>query len=65
MIRDIELWDAFERELVRRDPPDHLKNMAIAEALLREARALGVFPPKDPLDGLDADIRIAEALRHV
>ena len=35
------------------------------EALYQEAVALGVFPLKDPLDGLEVDIRIAKVVNHV
>jgi hypothetical protein len=30
-----------------------------------EAITLGVFPPKNPLSGIDADIRIAKAVNGV
>ena len=39
--------------------------MLIAEALYEEARALGVFPLKDSLDGIEVDIRLARALNAV
>jgi hypothetical protein len=29
------------------------------------ARKVGAFPPKDPLEGLEVDLRLAELLRHV
>ena len=52
---------AFEREQARLDVPDYARNVAIVNALLAEARALGVWPPADPLAGIDVDIRVARA----
>ncbi len=65
MIRRPELVEAFERELQRRQPLDYQQNLRIAEALYEEARALGVLPMKDPLDGIEVKIRLAKALNSV
>ena len=42
--------------------PDYFRNLTIFEELYREARALGVLPVKDPLEGIDTDIRLAGIL---
>ncbi len=65
MIKDIEVWRAFEDALLRSEPVDYAMNLRIAEAALDEARLLGVFPPKDPLEGLDVKIRLAKVLNGV
>lgn len=65
MIRRPDLVEAFEQELPRRRPVDHQQNLRIAEALYEEARALGVLPLKDPLDGIEVKIRLAKALHSV
>ncbi len=62
MMRRPELVALFEAELARREPLDHRRNLAVFEALFREARALGVLPGIDLLEGLDVDIRLARAL---
>jgi len=62
MIRRNRLLDEFEREQVLLMPPNYIQNLRIVEALLEEARILGVFPSRDPLDGIDVDLRIARAL---
>jgi hypothetical protein len=62
MIRKPELVARFEDELARREPPDYRRNLAIFEALFCEARALGLLPGPDPLEGLEDDIRLARAL---
>lgn len=62
MIRNRAALEAFEEEQVRNSPADYWKNLRIFEALYEEARSLGVFPLKDPLDGIEADIHLARAL---
>lgn len=64
MLRGPE-FAAFERELIRREKPDLKRNLKLVEALFQEAVNLGVFPPKDPLEGLEADIRIAKVINSV
>lgn len=55
----------FETELSRKGKVDIKKNFQIVEALHREAVALGVLPLKDPLEGIDVDIKIARVLNYV
>jgi hypothetical protein len=62
VIQRPELVQAFERDLIRRTPLGYARNLEIVEALCQEARLLGVWPPADPLDGIDTDIRLARAL---
>jgi hypothetical protein len=65
MIKDIGQWHDFERNLIRSEKTDWRKNLAIADALIKEAVSLGTFPPKNPLEGLEIDIKFAKALNHV
>lgn len=65
MIKNPKLLEELNRKLARQSPPDFAKNSAIVEALLAEAILLGVWPPKDPMEGLEADLRIAEILNSV
>ncbi len=64
MLRGQE-FAAFEEELIRREKPDLKRNLKIVEALYQEAVSLGVFPLKDPLEGLEVDIRIAKVINSV
>jgi hypothetical protein len=64
MVRGQE-FAAFERELIRREKPDLIRNLKLVEALFQEAVDLGVFPLKDPLEGLEVDIRIAKVINSV
>lgn len=65
MIGDREKLRKFENDRIANRPPDPAENFRIAQALYEEAVALGVFPMKDPLDGIDVDIRIARAVNRV
>ena len=65
MIKDPERLEEFEMELVRNSPPDYERNIKILEAMLAEAITVGAFPPKDPLEGIEADIRIARLVNRV
>ena len=64
MIRRSSFLTEFERLQQQQNRPGYHENVRIVEALYEEARALGVFPPTDPLDGIEIDIRLAQAL-HV
>ena len=64
MIRDDEFQE-FEIELLRIGKLDLKKKFKILEALYKEAVALGVFPLRDSLEGLDVDIRIAKVVNSV
>lgn len=55
---------AFEAEQASLAAPDFFRNLRLLDALYQEARTLGVFPLKDPLDGIETDIRLARVL-HV
>lgn len=65
MLRRHPMLDAFEKEQMRKEPPDYFRNLRIFEALYEEARQLGVLPPADPLEGIEVDIRLARALNRV
>ena len=62
MITNSSILHAFERDLIRQEPADYRHALRIFEALYCEARALGVIPLRDALDGIDVDIRLAGVL---
>lgn len=62
MIKNREMWEAWEREYKRRTPVDPVENIRIAEGMFELARKLGKFPPSDPLQGIELKIRLAKAL---
>ena len=62
MIKDAKYFEEWENQLIAAEPPDYQRNLRIFEAMLEEARLLGVWPPRDPLEGIEVDIRIARIL---
>lgn len=62
MIRNAEILERFEKELIRNERPDYLKALKIFEALWKEGMNLGVLPLKNPLEDIETDIRIARIL---
>ncbi len=58
-------FQAFERERIKKEKLDVQRNFRIVEALYEEAAAPGIFPLKNPLEGIEVDIRIAAAVNHV
>lgn len=65
MIKDVTILQEFEKELIKESKPDVMKNFRIVNAMYDEAVALGIFPMKDPLDGLEIDIKIAKVVNSV
>lgn len=65
MIKDPKSWKEFETSLTKREKPDYKRNLKIFEELVKHAKSMKVFPPKNPLEGIEADIRIAKFLNSV
>ncbi len=65
MVRNPKMLKAFEDDLARKTKPDYHKNVKIVNALLRYARGLGKFPPKNRLEDIEIDIRYARAINSV
>ena len=62
MIRNARLLEKFEKEQIRKSKPDYFKNLRIFESLYEEAKHLGIFALKNPLEGIEVDIKLARAL---
>jgi hypothetical protein len=65
MIKDKKYLLEFEKEIIRSKKADIANNLRIVEALYKEAVSLGVFPLKDPLEGIEVDIKIAKVINSV
>ncbi len=65
MIANPKKLQEFERKLLKKGKIDIMENFRIVEALYREAIALRAIPLKDPLDGLEIDIKIARIVNSV
>ncbi|WP_454061784.1 hypothetical protein [Candidatus Nitrospira salsa] len=61
MVKNVKLLEQFERDEIRNRKPDVYANLKVVEGLLQEAHYLGVFRAKDPLEGIEVDIRVAKA----
>jgi len=55
----------FEMDFLRREKVNRMRNFRIAEALYNEAVTLGIIPLKNPLEGIEVDLRIARAVNRV
>jgi len=62
MLRRDALLEAFDKAQIRNSQPNYFKHLRIFEALYEEAKQLGVFPLRDPLEGIDVDIHLAMVL---
>ncbi|MFN4226535.1 MAG: hypothetical protein ACK4F0_00115 [Candidatus Ratteibacteria bacterium] len=65
MIRDKKLLEEFEREFIKNSKVDINKNIQIFEELLKFAKELKKFPPKNLLEGIEIDIKYARAINGI
>ena len=65
MIKDAKLVAEFEENQLKKEKPDYGSTLRIFEAMWKEAMLLGVLPLKDPLEGIEVDIKIARILNDV
>jgi hypothetical protein len=55
----------FELVFSRKEKADIGRNLQIVEALYKEAVTLGIIPLKNPLDGIEVDLKIAKVVNSV
>ncbi len=65
MITNHTAYAQFEEDLIRNQRVDIAQNFRIMDALYDEAVELGIFPLKDPLEGLDTILTIAKVVNSV
>lgn len=65
MIKNREKLEAFEKQFIAGEPIDIQKNFRIYNAMYQEAVRLGIFPLKDPLEGIEIDIKVARIANSV
>jgi hypothetical protein len=65
MVKKSSRLKDFEKNYSRQNRPDFMSNLRLIESLYKEARAFSVFPLKDPLSGLEIDIKIAKVINSV
>ena len=62
MIKNAQLVENMERDFILRQKLSYKQSMQIFESMWNEAVRLGVLPPRDPLEGIEVDIKIAKVL---
>ncbi len=62
MIKGKDFWLDWEATTILSQPPDYYQNLRLLEGMYEHARNLGVYPPTDPLEGLESIIRVAIVL---
>jgi len=65
MIKDVRLLAEFEDNEIRKEQSDYGSALRLFEAMGKEAMLLEVLPLKDPLEGIEVDIKIARILNDV
>jgi hypothetical protein len=65
MIKNPDKFKKFEDTYLKKEDLDISRNFRIFDALFKEALALGIFPLKNPLEGLEVDIKIAKVVNSV
>jgi hypothetical protein len=63
MIKNSELLKKFENSLIRDEGKlPFQQSIKLFTSMWNEGVKLGVLPPKEPLEGIDVDIKIAKVL---
>jgi hypothetical protein len=62
MIKNKELWESFQKKMLKNEQISLEEALKIMDSLWREGVKLGVLPPKDPLEGIEVDIKVASIL---
>ncbi len=62
MVKNTEYLKKFEDEWISSQKLTPEQALNILDSMWEEAIALGVLPSKDPMEGFEVDLRIAEIL---
>lgn len=65
MMQNYEKIRDFEKKLLKKPNRDLAQKYAILEAMYQEAVMFGIFPLKNPMEGVETDIKIAKAVNSV
>ncbi|MFO8084425.1 MAG: hypothetical protein R6U27_08915 [Desulfobacterales bacterium] len=65
MIKKRKLLLEFEREFIQTEKTDYFKSLRLFEEMWNEGVFLKILPLKDPLEGIEVDLRIARIINHV
>lgn len=62
MIKNADIFKRFYEKTIKEEKLSFQQALRIFEAMWQEGVSLGVLPLKDPLEGIDIDIRVARIL---
>ncbi len=62
LIKNFNVLEQLKREMIKKEKLSFRQALIIFEAMWKEGVSFGVLPPKDPLEGIDVDIRVARIL---
>jgi len=62
MIKNAELLERFEYKQLKKETLPYKDALKIYESMWLEAKALGILPLKNPMDGIEVKIRISRIL---
>jgi len=65
MIKNRYELQKLEKELVKKENVDVLRNFRLIDAMYKEAIILNAFPMRDDLAGIEVDIKIAKVINSV
>lgn len=64
MIKNSRLWRQQEKRIIRQEKISFSRAIKIFAGMWAEGKSLGVLPPKNCLEGIETDIRIARILNR-
>ncbi|MFH1452998.1 MAG: hypothetical protein ABIH00_03330 [Armatimonadota bacterium] len=62
MMKNPEYFEKFEKDFIAKQKLPYEKALKIFEAMWEEGVSLGVLPAKNPMEGIEVDIRVARIL---
>jgi hypothetical protein len=65
MIKNTKTLEKFEKKYIKKNNLTFKEKLKIYESLWAEALLMKVLPSKDPLEGIDIDIKIAWILNSL
>ena len=62
MIKNFPIIDHMEKDFISKQKLSYKQSLQIFEAMWNEGVRLNILPPKESLEGIDVDIKIAKVL---
>jgi hypothetical protein len=62
LIKNVQIMEHMEKDFISKQKLSYKQSLQIFEAMWNEGIRLNILPPKEPLEGIDVDIKIAKVL---